>query len=71
MCGRDWSSDVCSSDLEKDREAKYTENGAGLMIINQLKVRPEADKDRDDFEFIFKHQLGFTVRKTHISFSAL
>ena len=65
--------------LEKDREAKYTENGAALIITNflreteanLLKVRPGADKDRDDFEFIFKQQLGFTVRKTRISFSAL
>src|SRR5207253_6483899 len=56
---RDWSSDVCSSDLLVDRdEAAFVHLDAGVLCPDQLSVRAPPDGHEDTVELVGRGRLA-------------
>src|SRR5690554_7236015 len=62
-CGRDWSSDVCSSDLGRQTAAYLTETPGGWNLLGRTSARL-FDREREGFSLL---RVGDQVRFVSVS----
>src|SRR5215813_7113013 len=51
-CGRDWSSDVCSSDLDLDQSLEYWQDAVGLRVLSRENGTAEVGADAPLVRFV-------------------